>query len=241
VGGRRELEPDAELPLAARDALVELLLCDLVSSSPRAADGVVAHAVRLLADAPSAYPGGAAASVDLDVARARDALVMAGLLDDLDPTDAVPHGGAAVRAARAAQPWASSAAARLAAYAGALSGAPRGSDLATRLAQARHLFARQLFFEVHEVLEPAWQCAAGAERRHLQGVIQAAVAWHHGARGNASGAQRLAMAAQVKLADAPDAWMGFPLRELRASLGHFIARLAAGASADPPILAWAAR
>ena len=46
-------------------------------------------------------------------------------------------------------------------YRVALEHAPRGDDLATRLAQATVLFAAALHFEVHEVLEPAWRDATG--------------------------------------------------------------------------------
>jgi hypothetical protein len=127
---------------------------------------------------------------------------------------------------------------RLAAYAALLAGAPRGDALPARLEQARRMFARGLFFEVHEVLEPPWREAVGAERTILQGVIQAAVAWHHARRHNDRGARRLASAALDKLGAAPDRWLGFPVRELRAALHAFLAGASGGAVLPP--LAWAA-
>lgn len=214
---RADQRPDeeGELSLAARDALVHLLLVDL--ATPGAA-GVVACA-RALVD------GGDAAALDRRlVADATDALRAASAL----PAFAGGEAGA-IAAARA----------RLAAYAELLAGATRGDTLPARLEQARRMFARGLFFEVHEVLEPPWRDAAGAERTILQGVIQAAVAWHHARRRNDGGARRLACAALEKLEAAPDRWYGFPLGELRCSLRTFVDEATAG-PALPPHLAWAA-
>jgi hypothetical protein len=117
---------------------------------------------------------------------------------------------------------------RLQLYLAALADAPRGSDVDTRLAQARALFGHALFFEVHEVLEPSWRAAVGEERLLLQGIIQAAVAWHHGARDRSGPALRAATAAATKLATAPPLWRGFPIGALRARLDADRAALARG-------------
>ena len=53
------------------------------------------------------------------------------------------------------------------------------------------LFNRGEFFEAHEVWEDLWHECASADRRFYQALIQAAVAAHHWARGNAAGAKRL--------------------------------------------------
>lgn len=119
-------------------------------------------------------------------------------------------------------------------YAAALEDAPRGDDRPTRLAQARVLFAHRLFFEVHEVLEPLWRDAAGDERRLLQGIIQAAVAWHHGARGRATPARRAAASAEAKLAVVPPGWIGFPVARLRELLGSYLRDLERGDPPSPP-------
>ena len=87
---------------------------------------------------------------------------------------------------------------------------------------------------MHEVLEPAWRDAAGAERLFLQGIIQAAVAWHHGERGRGAPALRAASAACVKLAGAPASWCGFPVEALRALLEGYRRAVAGGAPPDPP-------
>jgi hypothetical protein len=214
VSADQRPDDGAELSLAARDALVHLLLDDL--ATPGAA-GVVACA-RALVD------GEDAAALDQRlVAAATGALRAASAL-----SAAARHEPGATAAARV----------RLAAYAELLAVTTRGDTLPARLEQARRMFARGLFFEVHEVLEPPWRDAAGSERTILQGVIQAAVAWHHARRHNDGGARRLASAALDKLGAAPDRWLGFPVRALRSSLRAFLDGTSHGAA--PPLLAWAA-
>ena len=79
-----------------------------------------------------------------------------------------------------------------------------GDDpVAHALAQAAPLWREGLFFEVHEVLEAAWQRERGDRRQGLQGVIQIAVAWHHLAHGNARGARRLLREGRSRLAAVP--------------------------------------
>ena len=59
------------------------------------------------------------------------------------------------------------------------------------LAAAAALFDAGLYFEVHELLEPHWVRATGAERQALQGLIQVAVAFQHLDNGNVEGARSL--------------------------------------------------
>ena len=59
------------------------------------------------------------------------------------------------------------------------------------LAAAALLFDAGLPFEVHELLEPYWASAEGAERQALQGLIQIAVGYQHLANGNLPGARAL--------------------------------------------------
>jgi hypothetical protein len=59
------------------------------------------------------------------------------------------------------------------------------------LAAAAQLFDAHLYFEVHELLEPAWRDARGDDREALQGLIQVAVGYQHLANGNLAGAQAL--------------------------------------------------
>ncbi len=59
------------------------------------------------------------------------------------------------------------------------------------LEAAAALFDAHLYFEVHELLEPAWRDARGEEREALQGLIQIAVGYQHLANGNFAGARAL--------------------------------------------------
>jgi predicted metal-dependent hydrolase len=56
---------------------------------------------------------------------------------------------------------------------------------------AAALFDAHLYFEVHELLEPAWREAEGPERDALQGLIQVAVGYQHLANRNFAGARAL--------------------------------------------------
>ena len=62
---------------------------------------------------------------------------------------------------------------------------------ADALDAAAALFDAHLYFEVHELLEPSWRDAVGAEREALQGLIQVAVGYQHLANGNLAGARAL--------------------------------------------------
>ena len=53
------------------------------------------------------------------------------------------------------------------------------------------LFDAHLYFEVHELLEPAWREADGGAREALQGLIQIAVGYQHAANRNFAGARAL--------------------------------------------------
>jgi hypothetical protein len=72
--------------------------------------------------------------------------------------------------------------------------------LAGALEEAATLFDAGLYFEAHEVLEPFWMRAAGAEREALQGLIQVAVGFQHLANGNLDGARGLLRDGATKVA-----------------------------------------
>ena len=59
------------------------------------------------------------------------------------------------------------------------------------LGRAASLANHGLFFETHELLEPAWFKAAEPARTALQGLIQVAVGFHHLESGNRAGARSL--------------------------------------------------
>ena len=68
------------------------------------------------------------------------------------------------------------------------------------LADAQAVVEAGLYFETHEVLEPFWTRALGAEREALQGLIQVAVGFQHLANGNLDGARALLRDGATKLA-----------------------------------------
>ena len=74
-------------------------------------------------------------------------------------------------------------------------------SLEEALAAGAALFDAGLYFEVHELLEPHWTRAAGAERQALQGLIQIAVAFQHLANGNVEGARSLLVEGSAHLRD----------------------------------------
>lgn len=117
--------------------------------------------------------------------------------------------------------WAPAALERLGRYTDVVAGAPTGCDLATRLGQARLLFGAGLYFEVHEVLEPVWLEAEPPPKGWLQGLIQAAVAWHHFDAANQRGALSLAEAATEKLRAVPPVWLGFEASVVAESIEAF--------------------
>ena len=92
---------------------------------------------------------------------------------------------------------------RAARAARALAGRPLAAPDPSRptgLAEAATLFEAGLYFETHEVLEPFWMRAEGAEREALQGLIQVAVGFQHLANGNLEGARALLRDGATKLA-----------------------------------------
>ena len=113
---------------------------------------------------------------------------------------------------------------------------PGGETTWSLLGRAASLANHGLFFETHELLEPAWFKAAEPARTALQGLIQVAVAFHHLESGNRAGARSLLDLGVSKVAAAGAALplkTGEWLDELRATL----ATLAAG-GAPPQIPRW---
>jgi uncharacterized protein len=90
------------------------------------------------------------------------------------------------------------------------------------------LFNRGAFFEAHEVLEEVWRAAPAAEKRFLQGLIQAAVAFHHHSKGNVAGARSLLVRAAKNLEGYPEGFGEIRLHLLLTSLGRWQSALAEG-------------
>ena len=80
------------------------------------------------------------------------------------------------------------------------------------------LFNYQLFFEVHEVLEPQWMKEQGEVKHFLQGLIQIAVAFYHLGRGNLAGTRSLLHEGLIKISPHSPAFLGVELRDFIAEL-----------------------
>ena len=80
------------------------------------------------------------------------------------------------------------------------------------------LFNRGEFFDAHEVLEDVWRAAPGEEKKFLQGLIQAAVAFHHHSTGNHVGARSLLARSARNLTGYPENFASIKLTPLLESL-----------------------
>src|SRR5713226_8912649 len=82
------------------------------------------------------------------------------------------------------------------------------------------LFNRAHFFDAHEVLEDVWREAPlhSLSRRHLQGLVQLAVAFHHESKGNHVGARSVLKRAMRNLNGARSSFPDLDLDRLRAEL-----------------------
>ncbi len=82
------------------------------------------------------------------------------------------------------------------------------------------LFNRAHFFDAHEVLEDVWREAPlhSLSRRHLQGMVQLAVAFHHNSKGNYVGARSVLERALRNLHGADSSFPRLDLDRLRAEL-----------------------
>ena len=82
------------------------------------------------------------------------------------------------------------------------------------------LFNSGRFFDAHEALEDVWREAPRHSRlrRHLQGLVQLAVAFHHQSTGNLVGAQSVLERALRNLAGAKESLPEVDWERLRSSL-----------------------
>ncbi|HYW38960.1 MAG TPA: DUF309 domain-containing protein [Terriglobales bacterium] len=82
------------------------------------------------------------------------------------------------------------------------------------------LFNRAHFFDAHEVLEDVWRSLPRdrPSRRHLQGMVQLAVAFHHESTGNHVGARSVLERAMRNLNGADSSFPDLDLDRLRAEL-----------------------
>jgi predicted metal-dependent hydrolase len=82
------------------------------------------------------------------------------------------------------------------------------------------LFNRAHFFDAHEVLEDVWRSLPRDRptRRHLQGMVQLAVAFHHESTGNHVGARSVLERAMCNLNGADRSFPDLDLDRLRIEL-----------------------
>ena len=82
------------------------------------------------------------------------------------------------------------------------------------------LFNEGSFFDAHEALEDAWRESpqGSSLRRHLQGLCQLAVAFHHQSRENIIGARSVLDRALRNLSGAEDSFPDLDLDRLHADL-----------------------
>jgi predicted metal-dependent hydrolase len=90
------------------------------------------------------------------------------------------------------------------------------------------LFNQSRFFEAHEALEDVWRAAPASEKKFWQGLIQAAVGFHHYSVGNRIGAQSLLARADRNLRAYPEEFRGIQLQLLLESLAEWQKALAPG-------------
>jgi uncharacterized protein len=95
------------------------------------------------------------------------------------------------------------------------------------------LFNRAEFFEAHEVLEDVWRAAPAGEKKLLQGLIQAAVAFHHHSSGNVVGARSLLARARRNLSSFQEQFRGIHLQPLLESLARWQSALEDGRPVPP--------
>lgn len=104
------------------------------------------------------------------------------------------------------------------------------------------LFNRGHFFDAHEVLEDVWRSldrdGAGGRsacqrlRRHVQGLVQMAVAFHHESRANYVGARSVLERALRNLEDADGSFPDLDIDQLRSDASDWLRHLC-GAGARP--------
>ena len=73
------------------------------------------------------------------------------------------------------------------------------------------LFNEEEFFECHDVLEELWSASTGAERKFIQGLIQASIALFHFGNENFGGAKKLYLSARKNLDPFGPEFMGILL------------------------------
>lgn len=111
-------------------------------------------------------------------------------------------------------------------------------DLARALLKGAVLFNQRLFFEVHEVLEAQWKRETSDSKAALQGLIQAAVAFHHLENQNYRGAVSLLDQALRRLRPCHAGMLGLNLGDFAAGLARCRETLGGAASRQGGGFSW---
>src|SRR5438128_5421786 len=93
-------------------------------------------------------------------------------------------------------------------------------------------FNAQDFFEAHEVWESLWLDGAGAERKFVQGLIQAAVALYHFGNGNLRGATKLYRSSRDYMVVYPSPYLGLDIPAFWQRMERCFAEVLAGSDPD---------
>lgn len=107
--------------------------------------------------------------------------------------------------------------------AGVESGGERKSEIDALLRRGLTLFNAGRFYDAHEVLEDAWRETprGSMRRRHLQGMVQLAVAFHHHSRENFVGARSVLERGLRNIAGGEESFADLDLDRLRAELAEW--------------------
>ena len=87
-----------------------------------------------------------------------------------------------------------------------------------RLKVGIELFNRGEFFDAHEVLEDHWRVWEPETKQFVQGLVQAAVAFHHYSTGNRDGATSVLAKARRNLQGCPPRFGGIDVPQLLTAL-----------------------
>jgi putative PIN family toxin of toxin-antitoxin system len=99
------------------------------------------------------------------------------------------------------------------------------SALHPQAKEGLRLFNEGKYFEAHEALEAVWRAETGRIRELYQGILQAAVVYHHILRGNYAGAVKVYGSCMKWLNAWPESCRGVNVGQLRADLEQVIAEV----------------
>lgn len=114
------------------------------------------------------------------------------------------------------------------------SGGERDSEIQELFRRGLALFNAGRFYDAHEMLEDAWRETprGSARRKHMQGMVQLAVALHHQSRDNFVGARSVLERGLKNISGGEESFAELDLDRLRAELAEWQRYLAPTADKD---------